>query len=157
MACNGVLVYCNWNSGDLDWKLQKVIKHTSGVSYPRDEEIIREATKEMDEYFRGEREIFQVPFELYGTEFQKKVWTELGRVTYGTTLSYKEISIQCGLMKGMRAVASACGANPLAIIIPCHRIVGADGSIGGYTGGVDKKNKLLEHEFLHEIQKKFGG
>jgi methylated-DNA-[protein]-cysteine S-methyltransferase len=97
-------------------------------------------------YFRGERKHFDLPLKIEGTEFQKRVWNELMKIPYGKTISYKELAIRLGNEKVIRAAASANGANPLPIVIPCHRVIGSDGSLIGYGGGLEIKEKLLQLE-----------
>jgi methylated-DNA-[protein]-cysteine S-methyltransferase len=98
---------------------------------------------QLKEYFCGERKQFDLPLEIEGTEFQKRVWNELLKIPYGRTISYKELSVRLGDEKVIRAAASANGANPLPIVIPCHRVIGSDGSLIGYGGGLEIKEKLL--------------
>ena len=105
-----------------------------------------EVEKQLKEYFAGDRKKFSLPLELKGTPFQKKVWEELKKIPYGSTVSYGELSRRIGNPKAVRAVAQACGANPLAVIIPCHRVIATGGKPGGYTGGVEHKIHLLEIE-----------
>jgi len=104
------------------------------------------AFKQLREYFERERKDFQLKLEIIGTDFQKKVWNELTKIQYGETISYGELAIRMGNKNLMRAVAAANGSNPIPIIIPCHRVIGADGSLTGYGGGLDVKQKLLELE-----------
>lgn len=101
---------------------------------------------QLREYFKRQRKEFDLQLEIVGTEFRKAVWNELENIPYGETISYGELAKRMGDKKLMRAVASANGANPIPIIIPCHRVIGADGSLTGYGGGVDVKQKLLELE-----------
>jgi len=98
---------------------------------------------QLKEYFSGERKHFEFPLELEGTEFQKRVWNELLKIPYGRTITYRELAVRLGDEKVIRAAASANGANPLPIIIPCHRVIGSDGSLIGYGGGLEIKEKLL--------------
>lgn len=111
-------------------------------------EVLRECVKELHEYFEGERTIFnvEIDFEYYGTAFQRKVWRALYEIPYGMTISYKTLAKKCGGENYSRAVANANGKNPVSIIVPCHRVVASDGTIGGYTGGLDKKEHLLKLE-----------
>ena len=108
--------------------------------------LLGNCVNQLNEYFAGERREFSLPFHLVGTEFQKKVWLTLMTIPYGETISYKEESQRLGDEKAIRAVAQANGANPIPIIIPCHRVINADGSLGGYSSGVDKKLFLLNLE-----------
>ena len=98
---------------------------------------------QLKEYFSGERKHFDLPLEIEGTEFQKRVWNELLKIPYGRTISYKELAVRLGDEKVIRAAASANGANPLPIVIPCHRVIGSNGSLIGYGGGLEIKEKLL--------------
>ena len=101
---------------------------------------------QLDEYFAGKRKQFDIGINPIGTEFQGKVWHELTKIPYGTTISYYDQAKQLGDEKAIRAIASANGKNPIPIIIPCHRVIGTDGSLTGYAGGLLKKQWLLEHE-----------
>jgi len=111
-------------------------------------EIIKDAIKQLDEYFKGTRKDFHIKYEVGGTEFQKKVWKALVEIPYGVTLSYKELANKIGNEKASRAVGKANSKNIISIIIPCHRVIGADKSLTGYAGGLDRKQWLLEHEKL---------
>src|SRR3990167_5130880 len=102
--------------------------------------------EELQLYFQGKLREFKTPLQIEGTPFQKKVWEELRKIPYGTTISYSELAIAIGLPKARRAVAQANGANRFAVLIPCHRVIQADGRIGGYNSGISKKVWLLEHE-----------
>jgi methylated-DNA-[protein]-cysteine S-methyltransferase len=102
--------------------------------------------KELTEYFNRERKEFKLELEIVGSDFQKKVWNELTKIPYGETISYGELAIRMGDKNLMRAVAAANGSNPIPIIIPCHRVIGKDGSLTGYGGGLEVKKKLLELE-----------
>src|SRR5574338_137480 len=101
---------------------------------------------QLREYFSGIRKHFNVPLDIEGSEFQKKIWNELQNIPYGKTISYKSLSEKLGDVKAIRAVGKANGQNPVAIIIPCHRVIGADGSLVGYAGGLAIKEKLLHLE-----------
>lgn len=101
---------------------------------------------QLDEYFKGKRTDFELNLNPKGTVFQKKVWQELQNIPYGKTSTYKRQSLIYGDLKAIRAVASANGKNPIWIIIPCHRVVGSDGALTGYAGGIWRKKWLLEHE-----------
>lgn len=101
---------------------------------------------QLKEYFAGTRKEFNIPLDLEGTDFQKKVWSELQKIPYGKTISYKRLAEKLGDVKAIRAVGKANGQNPVAIIIPCHRVIGSDGSLTGYAGGLDIKEKLLHLE-----------
>lgn len=101
---------------------------------------------QLNEYFAGNRKKFNVPLDIDGSEFQKRVWNELQKIPYGKTISYKSLSDKLGDVKAIRAVGKANGQNPIAIIIPCHRVIGANGSLVGYAGGLAIKEKLLHLE-----------
>lgn len=101
---------------------------------------------QMKDYFNRKRRAFDLPLEIDGTDFQKRVWKELLKIPYGETISYKELAIRLGNEKVIRAAASTIGANPIPIVIPCHRVIGADGSVVGYGGGIELKKKLLRLE-----------
>jgi AraC family transcriptional regulator of adaptative response/methylated-DNA-[protein]-cysteine methyltransferase len=103
--------------------------------------------QQLTEYFEGKRKTFDLPLDMSGTEFQQKVWHELITISYGRTRSYKQQADAIGDVKAVRAVARANGENRIAIIIPCHRVIGSDGSIVGYGGGIHRKQWLLKHEF----------
>jgi methylated-DNA-[protein]-cysteine S-methyltransferase len=109
-------------------------------------EPVRLAVGQLREYFAGQRQTFDFPVNPAGTAFQQTVWKALLTVPFGTTLSYLTLSRQIGDEKAIRAVAAANGRNPLWIVVPCHRIIGSDGSLTGYAGGLWRKQWLLEHE-----------
>ena len=110
--------------------------------------IVDAATQQLAEYFAGERMAFDVPLAPQGTEFQQTVWTALGDVPFGTTATYGEIARAIGQLTATRAVGAANGRNPIPIIIPCHRVIGASGELTGYSGGggIETKRRLLDHE-----------
>lgn len=105
--------------------------------------------KEIMEYLNGNRKSFDIKYEINGTEFQKKVWKELTNIPYAETRSYKEIAVAVGNPKASRAVGMANNKNPIAIIVPCHRVIGSDGKLVGYAGGLDMKRALLNLEKKH--------
>jgi methylated-DNA-[protein]-cysteine S-methyltransferase len=109
-------------------------------------EILQSALQQVEEYFQGKRSVFDVKLKAEGTEFQQKVWQRLVEVPYGNTAGYGEIAVAVGNSKACRAVGGANNKNKIAIMIPCHRIVGADGSLTGYAGGLWRKEWLLKHE-----------
>lgn len=108
--------------------------------------IINVAIKEIEEFLQGKRVEFSVPLDIQGTQFQKRVWKELSKIPYGETRSYKDIAVKIQDKNASRAVGTANGKNPLSLILPCHRVISSDGSLGGYAGGLDIKIKLLELE-----------
>jgi len=122
--------------------------HPGAIAAPErpDDELLQRAARELEEFFAGKRERFEVPLDLQGTPFQRSVWQQLLCIGAGTTCSYGEIAKALGLASAVRAVGGAVGRNPLSVIVPCHRVVGSDGSLTGYAGGVDRKRALLALE-----------
>jgi methylated-DNA-[protein]-cysteine S-methyltransferase len=108
--------------------------------------VLLEAVSQLNDYFAGKRTDFNFKLNPQGTDFQQRVWKGLLEIPYGTTMSYLELSKKLGDVKAIRAVASANGKNPLWIVVPCHRVIGTDGSLTGYAGGLWRKKWLLEHE-----------
>lgn len=108
--------------------------------------IIDDCTKQLDEYFEGKRKNFDIKFKNIGTSFRERVWRELEKIPYGTTISYGELAILVGNPKAQRAVGGANHNNKISIIVPCHRVIGSNGSLTGYGGGLWRKKWLLEHE-----------
>lgn len=109
-------------------------------------EVLEDAVYQLNEYFEGTRETFDMDLNPQGTDFQKKVWKALLEIPYGKTHSYMQLSKILGDPKAIRAVAGANGKNPLWIVVPCHRVIGSDGSLTGYASGLHRKKWLLEHE-----------
>lgn len=105
-----------------------------------------EIQKQLTEYEKGIRKEFELPLHLRGTEFQKQVWNALLEIPYGETRSYQEIAVRIGKPKALRAVGGACNRNPIGIVVPCHRVIGKNGSLTGYAGGLSYKELLLKHE-----------
>ena len=108
--------------------------------------VLQDAVTQLQDYFDGQRTHFDFKMNPKGTEFQQKVWKGLCKIPFGKTMSYLELAKQLGDVKAIRAVASANGKNPLWIVVPCHRVIGTDGSLTGYAGGLWRKKWLLEHE-----------
>ncbi|MEK8179091.1 methylated-DNA--[protein]-cysteine S-methyltransferase [Flavobacterium buctense] len=108
--------------------------------------VLQEAISQLNDYFQGNRNDFDFKMNPNGTEFQQRVWQELLNIPFGKTMSYLDLSKKLGDVKAIRAVASANGKNPLWIVVPCHRVIGTDGSLTGYAGGLWRKKWLLEHE-----------
>ena len=108
--------------------------------------VLEDAVHQLTEYFEGTRKEFDLTLNPQGTDFQKRVWKELLNIPFGKTLSYLELSKKLGDVKAIRAVASANGKNPLWIVVPCHRVIGSNGDLVGYAGGLHRKKWLLEHE-----------
>lgn len=118
-------------------------------------EELQDAVDQLNEYFEGKRTEFTFKLNPKGTDFQQKVWQELLNIPFGKTTSYLELSKKLGDVKAIRAVASANGKNPLWIVVPCHRVIGTDGSLTGYAGGLWRKKWLLEHESPSKQQSLF--
>lgn len=144
---DGKLCLCDWAvnkpRNTVDTRLRQVLK----AAYKEEtSDILQETRKQLDEYFNGQRRIFDIPLLFIGTDFQKKVWHKLLEIPYGATLSYGELARQLGMPQAVRAVANANGTNALSIFAPCHRIVGSNRSLTGYAGGLEAKKKLLDLE-----------
>ncbi|WP_293892410.1 methylated-DNA--[protein]-cysteine S-methyltransferase [Flavobacterium sp.] len=116
---------------------------------------LKECITQLQEYFSGQRNHFDFKLNPQGTDFQQKVWHELLNIPFGKTMSYLDLSKKLGDVKAIRAVASANGRNPLWIVVPCHRVIGTDGSLTGYAGGLWRKKWLLEHESPSQQQSLF--
>jgi methylated-DNA-[protein]-cysteine S-methyltransferase len=120
---------------------------TFGVRVPEaSEPPFAQAASQLDEYFTGRRRVFELPLTLHGTAFQQRVWAALLEIPYGQTRSYGELAEHLGRPTAARAVGLANGRNPIGVIVPCHRLVAADGGLVGYGGGIDRKQALLAHE-----------
>ena len=111
-----------------------------------DHPILMQTAAQLDEYFAGSRPTFDIPLDLHGTRFQLAAWRSLGRIPFGTTTSYGRQAAALGIPKAARALGAANGANPVCIVLPCHRVIGADGSLTGFGGGLPTKQWLLDHE-----------
>jgi methylated-DNA-[protein]-cysteine S-methyltransferase len=109
-------------------------------------DLCDEAVRQLTEYFQGSRQNFDIPLALEGTEFQKCVWSELMKIPFGQTISYGDIARALGKPSAVRAVGAANGSNPISIVVPCHRVVGNNGGLTGYGGGLPRKEWLLRHE-----------
>lgn len=111
-----------------------------------DHAVLRQTARELDEYFDGTRTTFSVPLRYDGTKFQREIWRQISQIPFGKTLSYSELAKRAGAPGAPRAAGTATGQNPLSIIIPCHRVVGRNGELHGYAGGLARKRRLLEVE-----------
>lgn len=125
---------------------QRIQKGLNAEYIEQDDEILQETKKQLDTYFNGERKEFDIPLLTVGTDFQKNVWEALMKVPFGTTSTYLNLAKELDNEKAVRAVANANGANAIAIIIPCHRIIGSNGELTGYAGGLPVKKRLLKLE-----------
>ncbi|MDQ9019532.1 methylated-DNA--[protein]-cysteine S-methyltransferase [Acinetobacter sichuanensis] len=143
VATDTALVAVLWENEDPKRvRLAELIENTQ---HP----ILLGTQKQLNEYFAGQRQKFDVPLDFEGTEFQQKVWQALLTIPFGETRSYKDIAEQIGNVKAVRAVGAANGKNPISIIAPCHRVVGANGKLVGFAGGLENKDILLKIEKLH--------
>jgi len=115
----------------------------------RNDAAFRAAREQLEAYFASELQVFDLPLAPQGTEFQQRVWTTLRDIPYGETISYAELARRIGKPQAVRAVGGANGRNPISIIVPCHRVIGADGSLTGFGGGIERKRWLLAHEASH--------
>jgi methylated-DNA-[protein]-cysteine S-methyltransferase len=116
--------------------------------------VLEECSDQLDRYFKGELLSFEVPLLPDGTEFQRKVWKELNQIPYGETITYMDLAVRLGDAKVIRAAGTANGRNPIAIIIPCHRVIGAGNKLTGYAGGIWRKKALLELELKYNPNKR---
>lgn len=141
------LCLCDWvnerRRSRMDTRIQRMLKAEYAV---RQTDVVIKAITQLDEYFHKVRTTFDIPLLMVGTEFQEQVWQCLCTIPYGTTISYGEEARRIGKSSAARAVANANGANPISIFIPCHRVTGCNGELGGYAGGTDAKRYLLNIE-----------
>ena len=144
---NDKLCLCDWqvekHRDHVDKRLKRVLQADFEDSSSA---VIEKAIVLLDEFFAGKRKKFDLPLLFVGTNFQKKVWNELLKIPYGKTVSYGERASRIGMPRAVRAVANANGANAISIFVPCHRVIGSDGSLTGYGGGLAAKKKLLDLE-----------
>ena len=147
-ALNGKIngLYFDGNSNSIDSDNSYDNSYDNNYIENQEKNIIKTAEQQLKEYFEGKRKVFNLPLEISGTEFQKKVYDELLKIPYGKTISYKELARRVGNENASRAVGGAVGKNPISIIVPCHRVIGSDGSLTGFGGGLPMKKKLLELE-----------
>lgn len=128
-------------TNDIDEKIDKT---------EHDNELLEETKRQLDEYFAGKRKTFTLPLAFDGTKYRKAVWEELLKIPYGTTISYSELAAAIGNDKGARSVGMACSENNIMIVVPCHRVIGKNGKLTGYSGGIEIKKQLLELENNNE-------
>lgn len=141
------LCLCDWVDGWHEKATEQRLKKSLHADFMEtSSEVIELTRQQLDEYFRHERTSFDLPLLFVGTAFQKRVWDELLRIPYGTTVAYGMMAQGMGMPKAVRAVANANGANPVSIIAPCHRVIGSNGTLTGYGGGLEAKRFLLELE-----------
>jgi methylated-DNA-[protein]-cysteine S-methyltransferase len=140
VAHDQALVAVKWDTEDP--KRLRLVHLVEQPEHP----VLLKVEQQLAEYFQGQRQIFDLPLDLDGTAFQQRVWQALQAIPYGQTCSYKEIAEQIGNIKAVRAVGAANGKNPISIIVPCHRVIGASGQLVGFAGGLDYKQRLLKLE-----------
>lgn len=139
------VIWLNWSSNreEIEEKVREYPVVQVGAAVRRN---LERARREINEYFEGGRQKFTIPVVPEGTEFEKQVWQALLKIPFGKCMSYGELAKQIGKPGAARAVGRAAGKNPVPLIIPCHRLIAANGGIGGFAGGLDEKRKLLKHE-----------
>ena len=141
------LCLCDWLSSPKRSAVDKRIRRGLQTDYREEvDPVLQETRKQLEQYFDGQRKVFTIPLLTVGTSFQKSVWENLLNIPFGTTTSYRELSAKIGNPKAVRAVAGANGLNAISIFIPCHRVIGSDGTLVGYGGGLDVKAGLLQLE-----------
>ena len=144
------LCLCDWTAGTRHARVMaRVQRYLQAPFVEEPSELTRRAAQELDEFFAKRRQVFDLPLLPVGTDFQKQVWNQLLKIPYGQTLSYRQEALALGMPEAVRAIANANGANALSIIIPCHRVIGHNGSLTGYGGGLAAKRFLLELEGYH--------
>ena len=134
-----------------DGALLAITTHRSYEGIEQETALIKEVYQQLSEYLKGERQMFDLPLNPRGTDFQKRVWQALCDIPYGETRSYKQIAEAIGNPKAVRAVGMANNRNPITIVVPCHRVIGADGKLVGYGGGLEMKEFLLRLETIYPI------
>lgn len=143
----GKLCLADWHYRKMRKAIDQRIQNGLGAEYCEEEsQITNLAKKQIEAFIGGKRTDFDIPLLLLGTDFQKRVWHQLMNISFGYTMTYRQLSEMLGDVKAIRAVASANGANAISIIVPCHRIIGSDGKLVGYAGGLETKRKLLNLE-----------
>ncbi len=141
----GFIEICSGNNKI--YSLQFIKSYSQKAKYQAPEsEALRRCFNELDEYFAKKRTVFEVATEPEGTKFEKRVWQELQKIPYGRTISYKDLALKLGGVNKSRAVGRANGRNSIPLIIPCHRVIGKNGSLTGFAGGIERKAWLLKHE-----------
>lgn len=146
----GKLCLCDWlKRRDRQAVDQRISRMLQADFVEKRTPLLEHAIAQLEAYFAGDREVFDLPLLTVGTPFQKMVWEAVSKITYASVVSYKNLAEMVGRAKAVRAVASAVGANALSIVIPCHRVLRSDGTLGGYAGGLAAKQRLLEMEKFH--------
>ncbi len=148
----GKLYMCDWYACKTFCRNLKRVVHSTGAELcNKDSALLKEVKFELNEYFNRKRTTFDIQISFIGSDFQKSVWNALISIPYGKTKSYAEIARLIGRPTSTRAVANAIGANPLSILVPCHRVIGSNGSLTGYAGGLNAKKLLLNIEFMRHV------
>ena len=144
---DGKLCLCDWDTPDRRRRTDGMVcAFFDAEMVAESNNILAEAARQLDEYFEGKREKFDIPLALSAEGLKSEVWNELLKIAYGETATYSDIAARIGRPKAVRAVASAIGANPISIFIPCHRVIGKSGALTGYAGGLEAKETLLNLE-----------
>jgi len=152
-SLNDEMVLCDWRYRRMRFTIDKRIKSGAGADFVEEGSPTIELAKiQLNEYFAGKRNVFNIQLRFIGTDFQKSVWEQLLKVPFGQTATYLELAKAMGKPESVRAVANANGANALSIFVPCHRIIGSDGALVGYAGGVDAKRNLLDLEIEEQSE-----
>lgn len=155
VATNKGLSYVSHVTDNLQDIISWQMKHYPDSKLISDSEQIKPYTEQFEEYLAGERKVFDLPVDVIGTLFQKEVWKALYQIPYGETASYLKVAEMIDRdQKSSQAVGGAVGSNPVSIVCPCHRVVGSDGSLTGYSGGIDNKISLLNHEIEYTVDPK---
>jgi len=142
-----ILIADNENICSIYWPNQEPDKKKFPNLERKDgSKVLKAAVKQLNQYFEGKRPVFDIPIKMDGTEFQRNVWDALSSIKFGETVSYRDIANKVGNPKAVRAVGAAIGKNPISIIVPCHRVIGADGKLTGFAGGLGTKEFLLDLE-----------
>lgn len=151
------LCLCDWRYRKMRDEIDERIKKGLNADFLEENSpVIDKTIIQLKAYFEGNRKAFDIPMQMVGTEFQQEVWKELMRIPFGKTQSYMKLSLRLNNPKAIRAVASANGANAISILVPCHRIIGSDGKLVGYAGGLSAKKQLLKLEnALPQLQLEF--
>ncbi len=144
---DGKLCICDWIDNKRRSLIDSRVCHFLNAGYEDGTtDLIQEACGQLDEYFAGRRKEFSIPLHLAGTDFQCRVWMELMKIPFGSTVSYAELALRVGNLKAVRAVAGTIASNPISILVPCHRVIGSNNTLTGYAGGLETKRALLALE-----------
>lgn len=146
-SIDGRICVCDWSlRRKMDRLYRRLCKIFNAHIVTRPSPVVDRAMAQLDEYFKRQRTVFDLPLAFAGTDFQRRVWDELNRIGYGETSTYSSLASSLGCRQAVRAVANAIAANAMSILVPCHRIIGSDGSLTGYAGGIEAKRYLLSLE-----------